>query len=217
MNYKKVYDQLIEKRRQQPLSKDDCYCETHHIVPRGMNGTNDKSNLVNLTAREHYVAHLLLAKIYDTFGLYAAVTYMQTGNNSNRVFKFNSRLYQKVREELGKKMSVRTKGKFVGKPLSEEHRKKISESNKGKVISKENRLKLSNAMKGNKIWLGRHHSDKTKQQISNAGKGKVISERHKQRNREAMLGCVYWNNGKINVRSKTQPDGFVRGRLKRTT
>lgn len=39
------------------------YFETHHIVPKSLGGTDDKNNLVNLTAREHYIAHLLLVKI----------------------------------------------------------------------------------------------------------------------------------------------------------
>lgn len=40
---------------------------------------NDKSNLVNLTAREHYVAHLLLAKIYNDWNMINAVVMMKFG------------------------------------------------------------------------------------------------------------------------------------------
>ena len=65
MNYQKIYDQLIEKRKQYPLDKKDCYCEKHHIIPRCLGGSNDKTNLINLTAREHYVAHCLLVKIAE--------------------------------------------------------------------------------------------------------------------------------------------------------
>ena len=39
----------------------------------------DKSNLINLTAREHYIAHLLLRKIYpNVFGLNIAIEIMRT-------------------------------------------------------------------------------------------------------------------------------------------
>ena len=33
-----------------------------------MNGSNDASNIVNLTFREHYMAHLLLVKHYKDIG-----------------------------------------------------------------------------------------------------------------------------------------------------
>ncbi len=46
MNYQKIYNQLIEKRQNQRLTKKDCYVEKHHIVPRSMGGNNDKENLV---------------------------------------------------------------------------------------------------------------------------------------------------------------------------
>jgi len=41
----------------------DGYTEQHHILPKCLGGTNNKSNLVRLTAREHFVCHLLLVKM----------------------------------------------------------------------------------------------------------------------------------------------------------
>lgn len=75
-------------------------------MPRAERGSDDASNKVRLTAREHYVAHLLLAKIYDDFKMYSALTYMQTGRHRSRKFKFNSRLYEKMRVECAKKLSA---------------------------------------------------------------------------------------------------------------
>lgn len=63
MNYCKIYGDLIEKRQRVQISKSECYCERHHIIPRCMGGGNSKVNLVNLTAKEHFVAHHLLHKI----------------------------------------------------------------------------------------------------------------------------------------------------------
>lgn len=76
---------------------------------------------------------------------------MRTGIHKGRNFKINSRLYEAMRKEQGRKMSALTKGKFVGTHLSEEHKKKIGLSNKGKHKnhSKEFLDKLSNRMKGN--------------------------------------------------------------------
>ena len=61
MNYKKHYKLLIEKAQNRKLNG---YFEKHHIVPRCIGGTNEKSNLVELTPEEHYVAHQLLVKMY---------------------------------------------------------------------------------------------------------------------------------------------------------
>lgn len=43
---------------------ENVYCEVHHILPRSLGGSDDKENLVKLTAREHYMIHVLLAKIF---------------------------------------------------------------------------------------------------------------------------------------------------------
>ena len=37
------------------------YHERHHITPKCLGGTNDKENLIDLFAREHFEAHRLLA------------------------------------------------------------------------------------------------------------------------------------------------------------
>lgn len=61
MNYKKIYDNLIEKRILNPPQE---YFEKHHIIPKSLGGSNEQNNLVRLTYREHYIAHWLLTKIY---------------------------------------------------------------------------------------------------------------------------------------------------------
>ena len=65
MNYASHYWALISKRLDTPLDKKACYCEKHHIIPRSEGGKDEPDNLVNLTAREHFVANRLLAHIYD--------------------------------------------------------------------------------------------------------------------------------------------------------
>lgn len=67
MNYKKLYFNIIRNRRNNPLPTSE-YGETHHIKPRsfGQNCTDldDENNLVRLSAREHFIVHFLLYKIY---------------------------------------------------------------------------------------------------------------------------------------------------------
>ena len=58
--YRKCYFSIIAKRLSSPILG---YSEKHHIVPKSMGGDNTKSNLVPLSAREHYICHLLLIKM----------------------------------------------------------------------------------------------------------------------------------------------------------
>lgn len=73
MNYKEMYDQLVVFRKQHKLVKSNeevGKIEEHHILPRCCGGTDDPENLVNLYAKEHFMAHYYLWKIYenDKFG-----------------------------------------------------------------------------------------------------------------------------------------------------
>ncbi len=62
MNYQKIYMSIIEKRQKNyPIG----YYEIHHIIPKSLGGTDKLENLVKLTAREHFICHLLLTKIYE--------------------------------------------------------------------------------------------------------------------------------------------------------
>ena len=63
MNYKKLYFNIIRNRRNNPLSASE-YCETHHIKPRSFGGFDTPNNLIRLSAREHFIVHFLLYKIY---------------------------------------------------------------------------------------------------------------------------------------------------------
>lgn len=100
MNYKKHYLNLIENAQNREVSG---YTERHHIVPRCIGGNDDASNLVSLTAREHFIAHLLLMKMYpDKQGLVKAVVMMCCGHYERKV---NNRIYEWVRVKFSKVQS----------------------------------------------------------------------------------------------------------------
>ena len=63
MNYEKLYFAFIEKYRNQHFEQGE-YTESHHIVPRHAGGDDSKDNLISLFPEEHWLAHLLLIKIY---------------------------------------------------------------------------------------------------------------------------------------------------------
>ena len=215
MDYKKIYNQLIQKRLTDSLSKKDCYCETHHIIPRSEGGSDDDDNKVNLTAREHYIAHLLLAKIYNDYKMYSAVVFMQCKTKrQKRDFKFNSHLYEQIRKAFAIKNSEAHKGKpgwNKGIPQSEEAKKKNSEAHKGKQSP----------------FKGKHHTVNSKVKLSAARKGKKfkpLSDEHKKAISEGNKGRKCANKGKrwVNDNIKNSyiligeelPPGFVWGRIK---
>ena len=101
MNYQKVYDDLIRKCKSRIAV--DGYKETHHIIPKSMGGhKTDPNNLVDLTAREHFIAHFLLAKIHGG-NQWFAIRKMR-GNDG---FYVNSRLYEIAKIEISKLTSIR--------------------------------------------------------------------------------------------------------------
>jgi hypothetical protein len=103
MNYLKVYCNLIRKAEKRTAPEG--YVERHHTFPKSIFGNN--SRIVVLTAREHYVAHLLLEKIFTKrYGLNDIRTFkmMWAHLSMSGRYKFperdayiNSYLYEKSR------------------------------------------------------------------------------------------------------------------------
>ena len=97
MNYEQIYNQLIDRARTRVLTG---YKERHHITPRCIGGNDDASNLVDLTAREHFIAHKLLCEIYPTIkgiqlAFWAMVVYKSKKNQ--RTYKISNREYESIR------------------------------------------------------------------------------------------------------------------------
>lgn len=67
--YKELHDKIIQYRLDNPLLKinKDGSIHVHHIIQRYQGGTNEDSNLILLTVREHRIIHWLLWKIKGNF------------------------------------------------------------------------------------------------------------------------------------------------------
>lgn len=127
MNHQRVYDSLIEKARPRGLNKKKIgfYTETHHILPRCIGGVDDKSNLVLLSAREHAIAHVLLAKIHpDNYGLVQAGISM--AGKSGRI---NTRLHAKLREAARDVIKAKSK-EIYANGISDIHRENLSKASR---------------------------------------------------------------------------------------
>ncbi|NBU99844.1 MAG: HNH endonuclease [Spirochaetia bacterium] len=125
MNYKKIYDQIIERRKNNPF---DGYSESHHIIPRSLGGTNDKSNLVKLSAREHFICHLLLVKIHSSgnnhYKMIRAFLMMLVSGGDHQRFS-PSKTYQNFKE----KYSLFLKDTYKGEGNSQFGTKWVSNPN----------------------------------------------------------------------------------------
>lgn len=105
MNYHRVYERLIERRRREPLDKKTVYCERHHFIPRCMGGTNESWNLVYLTAKEHFIAHHLLYLMNPTnISLMSAFMAMCANpKGGKRSMLLSARRHGKLREAYAEK------------------------------------------------------------------------------------------------------------------
>ena len=134
----------------------DGYTEKHHIVPRSFGGSNKIENLVVLTAREHFIAHLLLTKC--TKGVFKQKMGYALWNmvNRDKGLRTNSKTYEIIRNAHIAMLSKQNSGSgnpMFGKHLSNETKEKISAKTKGSKGSKrslETRAKISKANIGTK-------------------------------------------------------------------
>ena len=137
MNYIKHYKALCLSRNSlNRVKSTEKYYEAHHIVPKSLGGTDDDSNLVLLTPKEHYIAHLLLFYHYKQIGgdslrkMAFALVSMASNNPNHSRESFNSRLYSNLREaamlsRLGHKVEDTTN---YQKPKSESHKESIRQA-----------------------------------------------------------------------------------------
>ena len=193
--YTVLYETLTERAKTRTLSG---YKETHHVIPQSLGGSNDKSNLVELTAREHFICHWLLIKmvcgearskmLYALHGMKAENKFQERYHT-----KITARIYEKYRIEHAANHSKTMKGRVAwnkGRKLEGEELAKQQERTR-------NRKKMSPETKAK--WIadriatvtGTHRSEETKQHISLALKGKLkgpMSQDHKDKISEGSLG-----------------------------
>lgn len=204
--YSKLYYKITSNAKQRIT---EGYTELHHITPQSMGGSNDKENLVDLTAREHFICHWLLIKMTegeDRGKMLYALQGMKAENKfQNRYHtKITARVYEKYRIEHAKNHSITMKGRTApnkGRIMSDEQKQLLREKAKanhanGNVYSKESQEKRVAKI------LGQKRTDETKRLMSLASKGKPkgpMSEEQKQARSITMTGQKKTESHTINV------------------
>lgn len=199
MNYQKIYNLLIAKA--QARATVDGYKERHHIVPRSLGGSDDKSNLVELTAREHFVAHMCLALIYGGTQ-WLTIRYMKgLGSYSNgRLFEIarvsGNKILKghEVSKEARIKIGLGNSAALKGRAIPLEVKEKMSKASVGVKKSKEHSLNISKGKKGRsmskasieKMSISKTGTKQTEAHVKNAKAARAKSVFSKQ--------CIKLNN-----------------------
>lgn len=140
--YTKWYFDIIEKAKAR--TEHIGYFEKHHIIPKSCGGSNEVTNLVKLTAREHFICHLLLVKMtegeYKKKMIYSA--WFFKGNKLHRPLKINSHTHEYLKKLRSEKMMKRKQSqKEIEKRRSSNIGKKRTEETKANI--KKGQLKAS--------------------------------------------------------------------------
>lgn len=152
MNYFKHYQLLCSTRKTMNRQKGDSqYYEKHHILPKSLGGDNNDTNLVLLTSKEHYLAHLLLYNYYKNIGgesfrkmAFALVSMLGSNKHQQRQV-LSSRQYSIAREAaIESKLGVKILDTVNYKqPKSENHRENIRLARIGTKRSEFTKNKIS--------------------------------------------------------------------------
>lgn len=219
--YSKWYENLIEKSKERGLDKKNLeyYTEEHHIIPKCffkshnkidgfLDGNhNDVSNLVLMTAREHFVAHKFLIKTFsgkNKAKMVSALWMMLIDNtNKNRFLTVPSYEYENIRlahgesvrlRKTGSVMSDETKekcrvgnlGRFKGIKRGPEFGKKVSEALTGRTKSDE--------------WVDKINRNPEKiEKTAAKHRGMKRSDETRKKQSLAKEGYIPWNKGKTGL------------------
>ena len=162
----------------------------HHIVPRHMGGSDDSSNLIELTVEEHAEAHRELWEQYSNIKDYCAWKGLEGTIGKEEIIRLLMDPTGRVHtEETKQKMSEAHKGK---PKHTEESKEKLRQFRTGMKLSEEHKAKISKSLEGNTYMVGKKLSDETKKKISEAGKGNTnasknptVSEEERKKRSEA--------------------------------
>jgi hypothetical protein len=134
----------------------------HHIIPRHAGGTDDPSNIAELTVEEHAEAHRIL---YEQYGRWQdEVAWRMLSGQINKAEAI--RLSQVNGDKAGKSLGGKIGGSRKKPPITEATRKKLSER---------------------KNFEGKHHSEEAKEKIRAGNMGRKHTPEAIEKIRQASL------------------------------
>lgn len=249
--YSRWYASIIDKAVARNLTRKEAkarygYAESHHIMPKSLRlgGYRDKENIVMLSPKEHFVCHLLLARMDFGFEINKRLRYalfcMMNQLSEGRSYRFSSTLYSTAKQEFSenqslhhwtqtpegrRRISERQKGRpannavreaaskrWKSVPKTEEHRRKISYSNKG-VSKTKTETWLDAASSGRFNWAASTICER----CGGSFKSITFKRYHGEKCGMPVQRMIWWHDpltGKrTRVHENSQPPlGYVRGK-----
>lgn len=154
----------------------DEYHERHHIVPKCLGGTNDEDNLIDLFAREHFIAHKLLSQEHpDNNSLAYAYGCMAWEKNTYQDrYELTPEEYEEARIACIRAIGANSKKRFAkpeNNPMYGIHRYGKDNPFYGKHHTEAAKQEMSKKAKErfanpeNHPFYGRSHTEETKQKM----------------------------------------------------
>lgn len=189
MDYLNHYEELINKAKSRNLNKTNShyYVEKHHIIPKCIGGHNRKWNVVYLTAKEHFIAHLLLYREFpDDRGLFLGFHIMAHAKNEDHErIRINSKHFEGLKEKM-KFINSLYKNTYK---MSESSKRRMSEAKKGK-----NNPNFGKSKEQLNTFGGQKHSEEAKKKMGIKinlfdNNGNLIEKFNKQKELELYFNC----------------------------
>jgi hypothetical protein len=220
---KKTNINLVKKSKANP---NGVYLECHHILPKAKDAFPEyssfkeyPSNMIYLTARQHYIAHWILWKICGRSQIAAFFRMCNKGSgNQERIYLVNSKTYEKIREEFSKKVSKQmsennpsTKESTKEKRRKQTHlqspevKRKAIETNKNKRMGKVN-VMINET--GIYALVPKEEYNNNKRLYTHPSKGKETSDRQKlavsnsNKRRKNNIDGLLKHNEKIKIKCR---------------
>ena len=199
MNYRHIYMAIISHAQSEqslglrPKSKSqkrtnkfkDLYFEFHHVLPRSLfpKWEHRQSNVVALTAREHFFCHQLLHKVYPGYQMAGALWQL----SNDKKHKLTSKEYARIKEIFAKEQAIKKQGCIPwnkGKTgvYTEEQIKRFSETRKNATTSETiKKIKFARAKQDMSWRHDWHPSDEARQKMRESHLGKLLPDEQKRK------------------------------------
>jgi hypothetical protein len=205
--YTKWYYNIIDNRKNNQPNQH-VYQEKHHIIPKSLGGSNKNENIVSITAKEHFICHMLLVRM--TTGRnrmrmsYALRMMMVVENQNQNRHKIGAALYNQLKREIHENIKPYVSGKDNGFY--------------GKKHSKEAKEKMQIARASQKMRSGWNHSEESKQKMREANHKQFKDPAQieiRRKKCKSVLGKKIYHDIAGNTKyfiEGCQPNDWIRGR-----
>lgn len=194
------YIKFIGSRKNRSLENYSEYTEKHHILPKSLGGSNEENNLILLTTREHYIAHMILWRVYGepmAFAIWRMIHSDHTKGKGYYNLILSGRQYELLKNTMyGEKYIFMYKGNSI---------LKVKIENIESFLKKGYKRGNNNIHGRNRVWINNGKDCKMVEKeclnnflISGWKKGRVLSKQWHCKHKKGRSCWVYNKESKEN-------------------